>query len=116
MVKDKLEHLSLPACFAGLMVSAALTSLWNLWAGVAIILFCCSVLAFQALDHKQSKPGIVTSPAESKNEEGHHSSAGLETVFDYCPDCGAGDIVPGRDGKCTNCGYALMEELVKNSE
>ena len=85
-------------------------------AGVAIILFCCSVLAFQALDHKQSKPGIVTSPAESKNEEGHHSSAGLETVFDYCPDCGAGDIVPGRDGKCTNCGYALMEELVKNSE
>jgi len=37
-------------------------------------------------------------------------------VFDYCPDCGAGDIVPDEDGKCTNCGYNLAKEALGSSK
>jgi hypothetical protein len=59
---------------------------------------------------KQNKPGTVTSPPKTKTEVRYHLSAGLETVFDYCPDCGAGDIVPDKDGKCTNCGYNLAAD------
>jgi len=51
-----------------------------------------------------------------RNEEGCHSSARLETAFDNCPDCGAGGIVPDRDGKCTNCGYNLAKEALENSK
>ena len=106
MVADKHKHLSLRACFTGLMLWATLSNNWNLMAALTIILFSISVIAFEVMGGMKSQPNIVTRPSKGQ---------GLETVFDYCPDCGAGDIVPDKDGKCTNCGYALMEEVVKNS-
>jgi hypothetical protein len=51
---------------------------------------------------------------DHRKEDGSHSEARLERVFNYCPDCGAGEIVLGKDGKCTNCGYTLVEEVLKN--
>jgi hypothetical protein len=74
------------------------------------------MLLKQVNNLKQNKPGAVTSPAKTKTEVRYHLSAGLETVFDYCPDCGAGDIVPDKDGKCTNCGYNLAKEVLENSK
>jgi hypothetical protein len=33
-----------------------------------------------------------------------------ESLFSYCPGCGAGGIIPDKDGRCTNCGYNLENE------
>lgn len=33
-----------------------------------------------------------------------------ETLFSCCPGCGAGGIIPDKDGRCTNCGYNLENE------
>ena len=53
---------------------------------------------------------------DHRNEGGCQSNARWERGGDYCPDCGAGGMVPGRDGKCTNCGYALIDQIVKDSK
>ncbi len=36
-----------------------------------------------------------------------------ETRFYDCPDCGAGGVVPTRDGECTNCGHVLVGPATK---
>jgi hypothetical protein len=116
MVADKRKHLFLRTCFTGLMLWAFLSKNLNLLAGLTIILFCISVIAFEVMGHRQRQPNIVTRPAKDRHKAEHHSSPRLETVFDYCPDCGAGEIVLGRDGKCTNCGYNLAKEVLENSK
>jgi hypothetical protein len=37
-------------------------------------------------------------------------------VFDSCPDCAAGDIVPDEEGNCTNCGYNLAQDTFGSLE
>jgi hypothetical protein len=37
-------------------------------------------------------------------------------VFDSCPDCAAGDIVPDEEGNCTNSGYNLAQDTLGSLE
>lgn len=106
MVADKRKHLFLRTCFTALMLWATLRNDWKLMTGLTIVLFCISVIVFEVMGRMQSQPNTTTRPGKDQ---------GLVTVFDYCPDCGAGDIVPDKDGKCTNCGYNLEKEVLENS-
>lgn len=56
-------------------------------------------------DYSQTKediqPASITEPMSADTSE---------SLFSYCPGCGAGGIIPDEDGKCTNCGYNLENE------
>lgn len=52
----------------------------------------------------------------AKKHEANNSSSELETMVDYCPECGAGGIIPGKNGECTNCGYTIVNEIVNETE